>query len=132
MYIEHIYVHNKKNKPQKLCFYLSTSNKTYKIKCKSDLDLNVWIKSLIHFTNLAKEGSIIIDINRRISQIKTFQFETETRSSIFDKSIILDDKEKMFNSFDLLLQKHKKFFNCERSEAIAKFLKDIGKGNFGF
>lgn len=87
----------------------------------------MWIKSLIHFTNLAKESSIIIDLNRRISQIKCYEFETETRNSIFDKSIVLEDKAKMFRSFELLLQKHQKFFNHENSENMAKFFKSTGK-----
>lgn len=75
---------------------------------------------------MAKESSIIIDINRRISQIKCYEFETETRNSIFDKSIVLEDKAKMYKSFELLLQKHEKFFNHKNSENMGKFFKSIG------
>jgi hypothetical protein len=81
----------------------------------------------LHFTNLAKENSIIIDLNRRISSIRSHQFETETRNSIFDKSIVLEDKEKMMKNFEVLLKKHDKFFNHPSSMEISRFLKNIGK-----
>ena len=105
---------------------MKTSNKTYQIKCKSNLDRNVWIKSLIHFINLARESSKIIEINRKISQIKNDQFKLETRNTIFEKEIIQEDRERMFKSFELLREKHYEFFKHDNSDRIANFFQNMG------
>ena len=59
LYIERIYVDPNMGKQSDVTFFIKTTNKAYAIRCKSSLDRNVWIKSLIHFTNLAKERNII-------------------------------------------------------------------------
>jgi hypothetical protein len=91
----------KKDKGQNTCFYVNTSSEIYTIKCNSDLDWDLWIKSLIHSTNLAKESFIIKDINKKIELNQTFLFEISSKNSICDTNFVFADRRQLDRAFSI-------------------------------
>lgn len=109
--IEDIYVHDlKKDKYENVWFFLNTASETYTIKCNSDLDYDLWINSLIHCTNLAKESNILKERNKKIEQVQSFLFELSSKNSIFDTNFVLADRRQLERAFDVIETHCNSFF----------------------
>lgn len=111
MCIEDIYVHDlKKDKYENLWFFLNTASETYTIKCNSDLDYDLWINSLIHSTNLAKEANILKERSKKIELVQTFLFDLASKNSIFDSQFVLADRRQLERAFSIIGQNLESFF----------------------
>ena len=92
----------KKDKYENLWFFLNTASETYTIKCNSDLDYDLWINSLIHSTNLAKEANILKERNKKIEQVQMFLFDLASKNSIFDSHFVLADRRQLDRAFSII------------------------------
>lgn len=124
----------KKDKYENVWFFLNTASETYTIKCNSDLDYDLWINSLIHCTNLAKESNILKERNKKIEQVQSFLFELSSKNSIFDTQFVMADRRQLERAFDVIEAHCNDFFpkyitsadlNQTKGAAMLKPLKDF-------
>lgn len=128
LFIEDIFVKDSVGRTEKRCFYLKTKNKSYKIECKSNLDRNVWIKSLIHFTNLAKERNKIHSLNKQIERVQCLKFEQMTKHTLLDIKATILDMERVKADLKVLKEHGAEFLEKkEQAKPICKFLWDISQ-----
>lgn len=91
-------------------FFFNTASETYTIKCNSDLDYDLWINSLIHSTNLAKEANILKERSKKIEQVQTFLFDLASKNSIFDSHFVLADRRQLERAFTTIEENIESFF----------------------
>lgn len=109
--IENVYVENyQKDKYENLWFFFNTASEKYTIKCNSDLDYDLWINSLIHSTNLAKEANILKERSKKIEQVQTFLFDLISKNSIFDSQFVLSDRRQLDRAFSIIEENIESFF----------------------
>lgn len=93
-------------------FQIRTSSDVYTIKCNTELDWDLWIKSLIHATNLAKESSFISDISKKIEQVQFFLNEIANKNIICDQVYILEGKQQLRRALRLFEDNQARFGLC--------------------
>jgi hypothetical protein len=127
--IEDIYVKDmSKDKHLTNSFLFNTASETYTIKCNSDLDWDLWIKSLIHSTNLAKESFIIKDIRKKIENNQTFLFDLSSKNSICDINYIIEDRKQLDRCFSIFDDFGRKFFpDAKDSSQLVEMIRAFTK-----
>lgn len=70
----------------------------------------MWINSLIHSTNLAKEANILKERSKKIEQVQTFLFDLASKNSIFDSQFVLTDRRQLERAFTIIEEHLESFF----------------------